>query len=244
MSDFRRCVECGNWFKPTGISNTCPHCRRRRTNESMLDSERGTAWGHAYRSIDSDDWNIFTIIPKLIVKGVHFNNVRKSAGGSGSDDSKSSSGCGCGCLLIVIVMAILAAIGGLSEKKDGSETAISQTSSISTKAAPKPKIPAYLKAVENINNNKDLAALYFDIANKFYYNEMGLKGSQEQIEAGNKLMLRVYDFLGTSARKGYLMDVDSMKSIIHSYSQVSDFRKKKAVEELQLGVDKIESLND
>lgn len=61
--DFRCCVECGTWFKPKGISNTCPRCRRERTRNSMLDSERGTNWGRIYQSIDSDDWNIF-IFPK------------------------------------------------------------------------------------------------------------------------------------------------------------------------------------
>ena len=145
--------------------------------------------------------------------------------------------------MIVVVIAVLAAIGGLSEKKN-SDTISSQTSSVPTNVASKPRTPTYLNAIENINDNKNLSVFYFDIANKFYYNEMGLKGAQEQIDAGNKLMVRVYDFLGTSARKGYLLNIDSMKSVVRGYSQVSDFRKQKALEELQLGVDKIESLSE
>lgn len=77
MSDFRRCVECGDWFKPTGVSSVCPRCRRRNSRNSLLDSERGTAWGSFYQSIDSMNWNIFTIIPKLIVKIIHLTKMMK-----------------------------------------------------------------------------------------------------------------------------------------------------------------------
>ncbi len=105
------------------------------------------------------------------------------------------------------------------------------------------KIPAYLSGIDDISSNKELGDFYFSVASKFYYNQMGLKGSQEQIDAGNKLMVRVYDFLGSSARRG-MLNVDSMKFFVENYVGVSDFRKKKALEDLQIGIEKIESLND
>jgi hypothetical protein len=56
-------------------------------------------------------------------------------------------------------------------------------------------------------------------------------------------MSSLYDFLGTSAKKG-LLNVDSMKIIIQNATIVSDYRKKKAVQELNLGIDKINSLDE
>lgn len=105
------------------------------------------------------------------------------------------------------------------------------------------KQSAYLNGISDISNNSELGNFYFAIANNFYHNDMGLKGTPEQIAAGNKLMVRVYDFLGTSAKKEQMLNVDSMKFFIKNYTQVSEFRRKKALEELQLGINKIESIN-
>ena len=77
MSDFTRCSECGNWFRPTGVSGVCPRCRRRNSRNSLVDSERGTAWGSIYQTVDSMNWNIFTTLPKLIVKIVHLIKMMK-----------------------------------------------------------------------------------------------------------------------------------------------------------------------
>ena len=104
-------------------------------------------------------------------------------------------------------------------------------------------IPTYLSDVDDITTARELGDFYFSIANKFYYNEMGLKGTQEQIDAGNKLMVRVYDFLGTSAKRE-MLDIDSMKVFIKNFAGVSDFRKEKALEDLQTGIRKIESLDE
>lgn len=71
MNNFERCSECGQYYKPNGISGVCPRCRRRNSRNSLTDSERGTVWGSTYQSLDSMDWNIFTIIPKIIVKIIH-----------------------------------------------------------------------------------------------------------------------------------------------------------------------------
>jgi len=108
--------------------------------------------------------------------------------------------------------------------------------------------PSYLDAIDRINNNVELGLTYYDIANKFHDNKMGLKGSPEQIEAGNQLMERVYDFLGSSAQNyaqtGKMYSVDSMETLIQNTTVVSDFRKKKAREELKAGVKKIKTCSN
>lgn len=114
-----QCYYCGRWIKPAfmDIGNsglyklrpTCPACRRKKSAESK----------------------------KLFNEGVQdikdaFGEMK---GDNGSDDSKSSSkrSCGCGCLLVVIILAVLAAIGALSEKKEGSEAKSSQVYSVPVK---------------------------------------------------------------------------------------------------------------
>ena len=57
-------------------------------------------------------------------------------------------------------------------------------------------------------------------------------------------MVCVYDFLGTSAKNEEMLNVDSMKTFIKNFDPISDYRRKKAQEELQLGVEKIQSLNE
>ena len=102
-----------------------------------------------------------------------------------------------------------------------------------------PKTFNYLNRVNDINNSDELSQFYFDIAGKFHNNKMGLKGTQEQINAGNELMSVVYVFLARSAKKETDLNVDNIRTAIQNMSNVSDFRKKKALEELQLGIDKI-----
>lgn len=157
---------------------------------------------------------------------------------------------GIGCsVLVVIVFGVIIAVGGgvpplnfrSSDAADNQMNA--QNTMVVSKDVDKQKIPAYLQGVDNISSNHDLSNFYFSVANKFYHNDMGLKGTQEQIDAGNNLMVRVYDFLGTSARRK-MLNIDSMKAFVKNYAGVSDFRRKKALEDLQMGVDKIESLNE
>lgn len=71
---------------------------------------------------------------------------------------------------------------------------------------------------------------------------MGLKGPPEQIDAGNKVMSDVYGFLELSLSKGELQNVDSIKAVIQNNAVISDYRKKKAIEELDLGIEKIGSI--
>ncbi|WP_295056686.1 hypothetical protein [uncultured Fibrobacter sp.] len=88
-----------------------------------------------------------------------------------------------------------------------------------------------------------LSQFYFDIVAKFHNNKMGLKGVQEQINAGNELMNVVYVFLARSAKKETDLNVDNVRTAIQNMSNVSDYRKKKALEELQLGMNKIREIN-
>ena len=103
------------------------------------------------------------------------------------------------------------------------------------------KLPPYLQGVDDIEDADELRKFYYKIASDFYNNEMGLKGSPEQIDAGNKVMSDVYGFLGLSLSKGEIQNVDSIKAVIQNNAVISDYRKKKAIEELELGIETIES---
>ena len=145
-----------------------------------------------------------------------------------------------GCLFAIFAFLILMGyfvVFGIIDLSNNSSTPQKQES-------PKPKQSAYLDGIDNISNFDELGNFYYDIANKFNKNKMGLKGTPEQINAGNKLMVCVYDFLGTSAKNEDMLDVDSMKTFIKNFDPISDYRRKKAQEELQLGVEKIQSLNE
>ncbi|MBR5413147.1 MAG: hypothetical protein IK114_08900 [Fibrobacter sp.] len=104
------------------------------------------------------------------------------------------------------------------------------------------KISFYLQGVDDIEDADELRKFYYKIASDFYNNEMGLKGSPEQIDAGNKVMSDVYGFLGLSLSKGELQNVDSIKAVIQNNAVISGYRKKKAIEELDLGIEKIGSI--
>ena len=103
------------------------------------------------------------------------------------------------------------------------------------------KKSSYLQGVDDIEDVDELRKFYYKIASDFYNNEMGLKGSPEQIDAGNKVMSDVYGFLGLSLSKGEIQNVDSIKAVIQNNAVISDYRKKKAVEELEFGIETIES---
>ena len=160
-------------------------------------------------------------------------------------------------LLIVIEMVLSYYIITYSDNHAKGKNVSSTSAALTTKKqdliqsapkeTPKSKLPVYLQNIDDMKYCGELSTFYFNIASGFYNDDMGLKGTPEQIKAGNKIMLKVYDFLGTSARAKLKdsktdMNVDSMKSVIKNFSGVSDFRKKKALEELQLGVDKIKSI--
>lgn len=113
--------------------------------------------------------------------------------------------------------------------------------SITEKNSPSQKLSPYLQGVDDIEDADELGRFYYKIASDFYKNEMGLKGSPEQIDAGNKVMSDVYGFLGLSLSKGEIQNVDSIKAVIQNNAVISDYRKKKAIEELEFGIETIES---
>ena len=168
-----------------------------------------------------------------------------------------NSGCAISVILTIIEMVLSYYIITYSDNHAKGKNVSSTSAALTTKKqdliqsapkeTPKSKLPAYLQNIDDMKYCGELSTFYFNIASGFYNDDMGLKGTPEQIKAGNKIMLKVYDFLGTSARAKLKdsktdMNVDSMKSVIKNFSGVSDFRKKKALEELQLGVDKIKSI--
>lgn len=156
--------------------------------------------------------------------------------------------------LVIVLLMIMVEINGPDVKNDEANANASQTSEeastenfqagAATEHSASPKVSGYLDGVDDIDDSAELSRFYFDIASRFYNNEMGLKGTQEQIDAGNEMMSTVYNFLGRAARKnGNNMDADDLRDAIRNASNVSNFRKKKALEELQLGLDKINEID-
>jgi hypothetical protein len=153
---------------------------------------------------------------------------------------------GCGCLFIAFLAALIIPhfCGYVDEAKANQKKQAehSQTESVSEQPSTS-IISSYLNGIDRINSCDELSQFYFDIAGKFHNNKMGLKGSQEQINAGNELMSVVYVFLARSAKKETDLNVDNVRTAIQNMSNVSDYRKKKALEELQLGMNKIREIN-
>ena len=156
-------------------------------------------------------------------------------------------------LLVLILLIIWMKIDDTDSKDDGNSVKKSETSEVvapansqtemESKQTSAPKISNYLDGVDDISDRNELSRFYLDIASKFYNNEMGLKGTQEQIDAGNELMSTVYTFLGRAARNSANIDADGVREIIQNAPNISNFRKKKALEELQLGIDKISEMD-
>ena len=151
---------------------------------------------------------------------------------------------------VILVLLLLVIVGKFNTPENidkGDEASAAKNSEVisenNLEKETKLKISQYLAGVEDINNSAELSQFYFDIASKFYNNEMGFKGTQEQINAGNELMVGVYTFLGRSARKNSEPNIDSMQTVIQNFDQVSNFRKKKALDELQLGINKINEID-
>lgn len=155
---------------------------------------------------------------------------------------KRNIGCGVLALLIILSIPCLFLMGknGNSSQTAQANNEVVNADSPSNESVS--KTPTYLQGINDIESPTELRNFYYKIASDFHNNEMGLKGSSEQINAGNKIMSGVYGFLGTSISKGELLDVDSMKTIIQEDSIISDYRKKKALEELELGIRKISSI--
>lgn len=247
---------CGEFY--------CPHCTARRADKMEADRRAQDEWdnspqGKKERTAAYKAYSIgiiVAVVVYLITKSSFYTVVSFCIGGTIPFFflGYKKNGCGCTALSAVVIgiaMMFCAppSLKGCSNDSPSSQNNKSQTTVVKNvpKETPKPKLPTYLQNIDDMKYCGELSTFYFNIASGFYNDDMGLKGTPEQIKAGNKIMLEVYDFLGTSARAKLKdseadMNVDSMKSVIKKFSGVSDFRKKKALEELQLGVDKIKSI--
>ena len=247
---------CGEFY--------CPHCTARRGDKREADRRAQDEWdnspqGKKERTAAYKAYSIgiiVAVVVYLITKSSFYTVVSFCIGGTIPFFflGYKKNGCGCTALSAVVIgiaMMFCAppSLKGCSNDSPSSQNNKSQTTVVKNvpKETPKPKLPTYLQNIDDMKYCGELSTFYFNIASGFYNDDMGLKGTPEQIKAGNKIMLEVYDFLGTSARAKLKdseadMNVDSMKSVIKKFSGVSDFRKKKALEELQLGVDKIKSI--
>lgn len=150
--------------------------------------------------------------------------------------------CGCaGCIGTIVFVGIITAalfitgvITGVGENKDNNVDEVPKEEN-----APK-KETSYLDAIKNIESLDEAKTFCYKISEDYSNNKMGLKGDAEQIAAGNRLMSGVYDFLAASTTED--LNVDSLKNEINNNEEVSDFRKKKAVSELNQVLKKIKSL--
>ena len=100
----------------------------------------------------------------------------------------------------------------------------------------------YLKGVDKISDPNDLDDFFYNIASQFYNGDMGIKGSKEKVTAGNKMMEDVYSFLGQSVKGVDSKKLGKLKSRIKKDAAVSDFRKKRAMLELDSGLHIIRSI--
>lgn len=234
------------WSRYDGGYILCPKCEHDPKAWSEINAHRKSKQASRKRQIKKKILCVLTLLITLGVAALILRFMESDAGKYATwtmalgvlvsafiADIKKGVGCS---VLLIIVVALC-----VIPYCDGNNA--SQTVNISESNEVSHKTPTYLSGIDDITATKELGDFYFSIANKFYYNEMGLKGTQEQIDAGNKLMVRVYDFLGTSAKRE-MLDIDSMKVFIKNYAGVSDFRKEKALEDLQTGIRKIESLDE
>lgn len=210
----------------------CYHCNRTGI-EYVTEEYRDGSWQYSSSAL-SEGWSRYNGGYILCPKCEHDPNAWREIKASRKRERESKRK---KIVAFVLTMLIVICIGNC----DGNNT--NQTVDIPEKKEVSQKGPTYLSGIDDITTTEELGDFYFSIANKFYYNEMGLKGTQEQIDAGNKLMVRVYDFLGTSAKRE-MLDIDSMKVFIKNFAGVSDFRREKALENLQMGIRKIESLDE
>lgn len=163
-----------------------------------------------------------------------------------------ASGKGGGCAMIIVTLAVQI---GLIVFSDNSSikikahppvitTPVNQNRDCSNGACSltpeQLKAYPYLQGLENITVRDDLRKFYFSISAQFNQNQMGLKGTANQIKAGNKLMGNVYHYLGKTSIYGDFNKLDSIQNMIYN-SNVSGNRKKKASEELDIGVETIKS---
>lgn len=100
----------------------------------------------------------------------------------------------------------------------------------------------YLSELANIKTVPKLKNFFTQVASDFEAGKMGISGISEQVKSGNKIMTDVYSFLAESVHEINEDQLEVLKKNIQNNPAVSDYRKKKALSELNRGLEKIKSL--
>lgn len=95
---------------------------------------------------------------------------------------------------------------------------------------------SYLSGASDISSLDELDDFFYSIASGFYNGEMGVKGDKKKVAAGNKMMENVYSFLGSSVRSVDSKKLRKLESQIKNDTIVSEYRKKRALAELDSGL--------
>lgn len=100
----------------------------------------------------------------------------------------------------------------------------------------------YHEAINLAKNSERLRMVFSKIRLAYQNGDVRISGSPKQVEAGTKVMVDVYKFLEKSVT---LIDNDELKKLrrrMQNDRSISKYRKDKAFDELEKGLDKIISL--
>ncbi len=133
-------------------------------------------------------------------------------------------------ILGFIIAAIIC--GGAYYYSNETSTSQSKKTEFVKKSEKKHRLPKYLNGLSKITSASKLRESLEKISKRYAKNEMGLKGTEEQIEAGNRIMERVYSFLSQSVYRFSEAEASELKENIEDDRDISNYRKKQAVFEL------------
>ena len=100
----------------------------------------------------------------------------------------------------------------------------------------------YHDAINSAKNSERLRMVFGKIRLAYQNGDVRISGSPKQVEAGTKVMVDVYKFLEKSVT---LIDNDELKKLrrrMQNDRSISKYRKDKAFDELEKGLDKIISI--
>lgn len=100
----------------------------------------------------------------------------------------------------------------------------------------------YHEAINLAKNSERLRMVFSKIRQAYQNGDVRISGSPKQVEAGTKVMVDVYKFLEKSVT---LIDNDELKKLrrrMQNDRSISEYRKDKAFDELEKGLDKIISI--
>ena len=100
----------------------------------------------------------------------------------------------------------------------------------------------YHEAINLAKNSERLRMVFSKIRLEYQNGDVRISGSPKQVEAGTKVMVDVYKFLEKSVT---LIDNDELKKLrrrMQNDRSISKYRKDKAFDELEKGLDKIISI--